>query len=400
MSCARYDSLDGIIATTAQVFLGMSINCARCHDHKVDPIPQRDYYRMLAIFHNVTHSDGSDLKKAKAGGRSSVDVMSVTERGRADTHILLRGNPSLRGEKVEPGVPQVLGGQSIASSHGQPPRQAFARWLTDAHNPRTARVMANRIWQYHFGRGIVPTPNEFGGLGEAATHPELLDWLASEFIDGGWHLKRMHRAILLSNTYQMSSQGRKPELAHDPSNRWFWRFPMRRLTAEEVRDSILSVAGTLNLKAGGPPVHPPIPQEVMAGQSVPGQGWPVSSPMESARRSVFVHVKRSLLVPILATHDAADTDLSCPVRYTTTVPTQALGLLNGQFANEQAARFAERLSREAPAGLDSQVRLALMLTTARKPDDHEVMHDVAFVNTLASPGRLDRAGRRLPSIAS
>ncbi len=388
---ARYDSLDSVIATTAGVFLGMSINCARCHDHKVDPIPQRDYYRLLAIFHDVTHSDGKDLKKAKTGARSSVDVMSVTERGGADTHILLRGNPSLRGEKVEPGVPQILGGQSIATSQAQPLRQAFARWLTDAHNPRTARVIANRIWQYHFGRGIVPTPNEFGGLGEPATHPELLDWLASELIDGGWRLKRMHRAILLSNTYQMSSQGQKPELALDPSNRWFWRFPMRRLTAEEVRDSILSVAGTLNLKAGGPPVYPPIPAEVMAGQSAPGQGWPVSSPTESARRSVFVHVKRSLLVPVLATHDAADTDLSCPVRYTTTVPTQALGLLNGSFANEQAARFAERLTREAPENLANQVRLALKLTNARKPDDPEVMRDVAFVNTLASQASLDRS---------
>ena len=126
---------------------------------------------------------------------------------------------------------------------------------------------------------------------------------------------------------------------------------MRRLTAEEVRDSILAVSGALNLKAGGPSVYPPIPREVLAGQSVPGQGWPTSPPAEAARRSVYVHVKRSLLVPILATHDAADTDFSCPVRYTTTVPTQALGLLNGEFANEQAARFADRLRREAPGDL-------------------------------------------------
>ena len=135
----------------------------------------------------------------------------------------------------------------------------------------------------------------------------------------------------------MASHGSRPELAADPANRWYWRFPMRRLTAEEVRDSILAVSGTLNLKAGGPSVYPPIPREVMAGQSVPGQGWSTSPPAEAARRSVYVHVKRSLLVPIMATHDAADTDFSCPVRYTTTVPTQALGLLNGAFANEQAA---------------------------------------------------------------
>ncbi len=238
----------------------------------------------------------------------------------------------------------------------------------------------------------MPTPNEFGGLGEPATHPELLDWLASDLMDGGWTLKRMHRMIALSSVYRMSSQGSEPALARDPSNRWFWRFPMRRLTAEEVRDSILLVAGILNLKAGGPPVYPPIPAEVMAGQSVPGQGWPVSSPLESARRSIFVHVKRSLLVPILATHDSADTDLSCPVRYTTTVPTQALGLLNGSFANEQAARFAERLMREAPQGVEDQVRLALKLTTSRNPEKLEVTRDVAFVKQLASHGRLNAAG--------
>jgi hypothetical protein len=163
---------------------------------------------------------------------------------------------------------------------------------------------------------------------------------------------------------------------------------MRRLTAEEVRDSILSVTGTLSQKAGGPPVHPPIPREVMAGQSVPGQGWRASAEHEANRRSVFVHVKRSLLVPILATHDAADTDLSCPVRYTTTVPTQALGLLNGSFANEQAAHFADRLRREKPGGLEQQVQLALKLTTAREPDQDEVRRDVMFLKRLESDGGL------------
>jgi hypothetical protein len=199
----------------------------------------------------------------------------------------------------------------------------------------------------------------------------------------------MHRMITLSSTYRMSSRGSVAELAVDPANRWFWRFPMRRLTAEEVRDSILAVAGTLNLKAGGPPVYPPIPREVLAGQSVPGKGWPASSPAESARRSVYVHVKRSLLVPILATHDAADTDSSCPVRYTTTVPTQALGLLNSSFTNEQAARFAGRLRREVPGDLPGQVRHALRLTTSREPSAPDVHDDVRLVETLCSRGRLD-----------
>jgi hypothetical protein len=250
-------------------------------------------------------------------------------------------------------------------------------------------VLANRLWQYHFGRGIVPTPNDFGKLGEPATHPELLDWLASELVSGGWRLKPIHRLIVLSSAYRMSSRATPAELAADPSDRWFWRFPMRRLTAEEVRDAILAVSGELRLTAGGPSIRPPIPREVLAGQSMPGKGWDVSPPDEAARRSVYIHVKRSLLVPILATHDAADTDASCPVRYTTTVPTQALGLLNGEFANEQATRLADRLRREAPGDLAAQVRRALRLTTAREPGPDEVRRDVDFIRALRGRSGLD-----------
>jgi hypothetical protein len=387
---ARFDGLDGVITTTGQVILGMTINCARCHDHKVDPIPQRDYYRLLAFFGNVSEPRAKKSKKAVSTTGEPIEVMCVEGRGPADTFVLLRGNPNLQGEKVEPGVPAILAASSPSPAVAGGKRKSLAAWLTGRQNPRTARVIANRLWQYHFGRGIVPTPNDFGGLGESPTHPELLDWLAQELMDGGWRLKRMHRLIVSSSAYRMSARGREPEIARDPGNRWFWRFPMRRLTAEEVRDSILAVSGALNQKAGGPSVYPPIPSEVLAGQSVPGQGWPESSPWEAARRSVYVHVKRSLLVPILATHDAADTDLSCPVRYTTTVPTQALGLLNGAFANREAARFASRLSREHPGDVLAQVRQAIRLTTARIADAAEVHSDVVFIKDLEVAGGLDR----------
>jgi hypothetical protein len=379
---AHYDGLDGIISTTGQVILGMSINCARCHDHKIDPIPQRDYYRLLAFFQSIRDADAKNLKKVSDGRGSEIQVMCVSERGRADTHVLLRGNPNLEGDKVEPGVPEILGAGTPSFENGPGKRRALAEWLTRRENPRTARVLANRVWQHHFGRGIVPTPNDFGGLGEAATHPELLDWLAAELTDGGWRLKRMHRLIVLSSAYRMASCGSSAGLAADPSNKLYWRFPMRRLTAEEVRDSILAVSGRLNPKAGGPSVFPPIPDEVKAGQSRPGEGWPTSPPAEAARRSVYVHVKRSLSVPIMATHDAADTDFSCPVRYTTTVPTQALGLLNGAFCNEQAGFFANRLTRDAPDDLAKKVRRAILLTTGREPDPGELKGDVAFINRL------------------
>jgi Protein of unknown function (DUF1553)/Protein of unknown function (DUF1549)/Planctomycete cytochrome C len=383
---ALYNGLDDIVATTGQVILGLSINCARCHDHKKDPIPQRDYYRLLAFFHDVTYPDGKNLRKA--GPARDIPVMCVCEEGHHATHVLLRGNPNLVGPAVEPGVPEILGGSHETFTTGPDKRRALAEWLTDPRNPMTARVMVNRLWQFHFGRGIVPTPSDFGQLGEPSTHPELLDWLADEFMKRGWHIKPMHRLILLSSTYRMSSRANETDLAKDPGNRWFWRFPMRRLSAEEIRDSILAVSGNLNLKAGGPSICPPIPRDVLAGQSVPGSGWATSSPEESARRSVYVHVKRSLQVPILATHDAPDTDSSCPVRYTTTVPTQALGLLNGAFANEQAALFARRLRREWPGCLADQVRRAIRLTTGVSPPADEVARDVAWIESMRQDAAL------------
>ncbi len=387
---ARYDVLDGVVSTTGQVFLGMTVNCARCHDHKVDPIPQADYYRLLAFFNDISDQDARNLQGVNDSSGQQIEVMSARERGHRQAYVLLRGNPAMLGPAVGPGIPEVIGARAPSFPTDRAKRLALADWLTDPRNPRTARVMANRLWQYHFGRGIVPTPNDFGKLGEPATHPELLDWLACELVQSGWRIKPMHRMIVLSSAYRMSSRARPEELAADPSNQWFWRFPMRRLTAEEVRDAILSVSGELRTKAGGPSIHPPIPDEVLAGQSVPGQGWPVSTPDESARRSVYVHVKRSLLVPILATHDAADTDSSCPVRYTTTVPTQALGLLNGQFANEQAARLAARLLREAPGDPAGQVTRAIRLTTARTPDADEVRRDVEFLRQLETRPGLDK----------
>jgi hypothetical protein len=209
-----------------------------------------------------------------------------------------------------------------------------------------------------------------------------LDWLAADFMAGGWKTKRMHKLMLMSNTYQMSSRASEQGLKLDPENNLFWRFNPRRLTAEEVRDSILAVSGSLNLKMFGPSIYPKLPKEVLASQSMPGNGWPTSSADESDRRSIYIHVKRTLQVPILSTHDQADTDSSCPVRYTTTVPTQALGMLNGEFTNKQAERFAARLEKERPGDLSAQVRLAVRLTTGRQAKDDEVKRDSDFIASL------------------
>jgi hypothetical protein len=339
----------------------------------------------------ATHRKLQGLRKQKIP-EPGIEIMCVDERGQAPTYVAIRGTAAARGEQVTWGFPEVLVPPG-ATTPPVPPakkRLLLADWLTQPSNPMTARVLVNRLWHYHFGRGIVGTPNDFGKLGELPTHPELLDWLADELVQGGWKIKRLQKLILLSNTYRMSSQASPEGLKLDPADMLFWRFPMRRLNAEEVRDSFLSVSGELNFKAGGPSVFPPISKEVLAGQSVPGQGWTTSSPDESRRRSVYVHVKRSLQLPILAIHDQADTDSSCPVRYTTTVPTQALGMINGAFTNEQAAALASRLEHESsdPAG---RVRRAILLTTSRQATDDEVTRDLAFIEELKAKGGMTSA---------
>ena len=478
---ARYDDLDDILATTGQVFLGLTVNCARCHDHKLDPFPQKDYYRLLAFFqgikrygirdpatvaaaslrsiapedeqrrsteHDIEYknklaaldkqildiegsvvSDLSPVEKEefqnegaraailkkrvpsilanerfkeyqslirqrdrlrRTAPRSADQALCVTEllTGTPDTYILFRGNPHNRGEKVEPGFPSVLAQPAPvipnlgpdAKTSGR--RLAFATWVADTKNPLTARVMANRIWQFHFGRGIVRTPSNFGFMGSAPSHPELLDWLAAEF-SSRWSMKRLHKLIVTSNTYRMSSQGNKAALDKDPENDLFWRFNMRRLDAEEIRDSILAVNGSLNkVKMFGPSIYPTIPAEVLAGQSMPGHNWGKSTPEDEARRSIYIHIKRSMTVPIMASFDAADTDFTCPVRFATTQPTQALGLMNSGFVNEQSKRFADFLGKSAGPDAAAQVRLALWRTLQREPTASEIDRGVKLIRVM------------------
>lgn len=477
---ARFDEFDDLVATTGQALLGMTLNCARCHDHKIDPIPQSDYYQMVAFLRDIPPFSNTrdvrskfnltditprqqreayegELKKREARVEALIALMRVIEdegirkmpaedqrasegldrprvveklkgyleaqrweeysklKGECDqlravpmpdremalsvnnrdknppvTHILMRGNAHAPGDEVRPAYPAIFR-EPIPEIAGQGRRTTLANWITSPRNPRTARVMANRIWQHHFGRGIVASSNDFGLFGTPATHPELLDWLADEFVQGGWTIKRIHKLIMTSSAYRMSSRPNPSSAEADPANNLFWRFPMRRMGAEEVRDAMLAVAGNLNPAIGGPSVYPPIPKAVLAGQSVPGQGWGKSTPEEAARRSVYVHVKRSLLLPILSQHDQADTDSSCPVRYTTTVPTQALGLLNGEFANEQAEKLADRLRAEAPGDLAAQVRRAIRLTTGRIPGEAEVRADLEFIDRLRTKGGLDES---------
>jgi hypothetical protein len=485
---AYYDDLDDIVTTTGQTMLGLSINCARCHDHKIDPIPQTDYYSMIAFFRGVkrygerSHESvlessvmeirqpedsalheaaiaqyerelknierdlakieekakkdfvGVDfdefafeenrvrlIEKREGGLLTDKEVnryRSLTTRrdkmrenrptgmaqalcvkedlaGMKPTYLLARGNPQSPAEEVHPSFPSVLSPPEPeiaplaegAVSSGR--RTALAKWMTSPTNPLTSRVIVNRIWQYHFGRGIVRTSSDFGFQGSKPTHPELLDWMAARLVEDGWSMKAMHRLIMNSAAYQMSSTGREDALAKDATNDNFWRFDMRRLSAEEVRDSILWANGTLNAdRMFGPSIYTKIPDEVKAGQSQPGSGWGNSSPEDEARRSVYIHVKRSLLDPILESFDMADTDQTCPVRFATTQPTQALGLLNSEFILKQATVFAEMLIEDHPDFLDSQIRTALQRVMQRPPTDAEVARGLQLIGTLQDENKM------------
>jgi len=470
---ARYDWLDDIVSTTGQVFLGLTVNCARCHDHKIDPISQRDYYAMLAFFHNVTpmgdrhmnpafierpiavgegtlaeaehqakeierrrseaeanirainqrikeHGEHalddlarSDLAKWKellnklnAEKRSQPKALVVTEFGDTppETFVLYRGNPRAETkpeQRVEPAFPEILESprpviEPPSSGQSTGRRMALARWIASPRNPLTARVIVNRIWQQHFGRGVVRSPSNFGLMGDPPTHRELLDWLAAELVGNGWRLKPLHKTILMSRAYRASSRAVPESLAKDPLNDGFWRFDMRRLAAEELRDSIHVASGAFNAKMFGPSMYPDMLKEVLATQSKPGDGWGRSSPEEQARRSIYIHVKRSLLTPLLADFDLADPDTSCPVRFVTTQPTQALGMMNGEFLHTQARFFADRVRKEA-GGTNadqtaSMVRRAIETALVRPATDHEVARGVDLIEDLekkdgVGPGR-------------
>jgi Protein of unknown function (DUF1553)/Protein of unknown function (DUF1549)/PA14 domain/Planctomycete cytochrome C len=348
--------------------------------HGAEAVSEKAVKQYAKLNDDLQHS--RQTKPSEVG----IQVSAISESGKAPTYLFIRGNPVARGDLMKPGFPEVLLPGKPSELKGS--RLELADWLTDPQNPLTARVMVNRLWQHHFGRGIVPTPNDFGKFGEMPTHQELLDWLATEFVAKGWKIKEMHKLLMTSNAYRMSSRANDKGMKADPANMLFWRYNMRRLTSEEVRDTMLSVSGRLNLKMFGPSVMPPIPREVLAGQARPGAGWKVSSPEEAARRSVYVHIKRSLLVPILAQFDQADTDQSCPVRFTTTVPTQALGLLNDEFSNEQAKLLAQRLKKESPQSVEEQARRAIRLATGRTPTAAEVNKDVAFIKNLREQNNL------------
>jgi hypothetical protein len=480
----RRDFLNDVVSTTGAVFQGLTLGCARCHDHKYDPIPTRDYYRFEAFFSGLKAGPSplpfiqyelpmqqpalwqakaqaweqlladrqkkadklraelkeraekhlalmapqdlkdwvvDDLRRtpftretlysepekkqlklfgkqtARFGNPNSPDYYKPTAYvasegfGETDpapptTYVLKGGNFTLKGEPVEPGFfsaatgnsnPASLEGLDIRSSGGSP-RKVLAEWIASRDNPLTARVMVNRIWQYHFGEGLVATPSDFGKNGAGTVHPELIDWLAWQFVESGWSIKAMHRLILQSNVYRQSM--RHPHQAvyekADSDVRYLWRRKPIRLESEVIRDSMLAVSGRLQTTIGGPPFFPEV-EEALLQQA--GTWWEPSPPEDRNRRSLYLLQCRSLQEPMISVFDGPNINESCPVRTVSTVAPQVFALFNSRFSHAQSQALAERVQKEAGQDLERQVAGVFRLVLQREPSSPEKAQCTAFL---------------------
>ncbi|HUE90371.1 MAG TPA: PSD1 and planctomycete cytochrome C domain-containing protein [Vicinamibacterales bacterium] len=498
----RQDALDDIVATTTLTFMGMTVSCARCHNHKFDPIPQKDYYRIQSVFyptrrvehplvpshvvsaHRAETAGLEALKKPLQARKTAVEApylkqlvdasvaelpeylqiawrtpdsertegqrlnvaqiektltddtlraritekdivalmtpddrqqhealkgeiealdkqrpapyataRAIGEAGREPppSFFLLRGSIDAKGSRMAPGILTVAHDGDGDYAFPEPPpdaasswrRRGFAEWLVSPDNPLTARVMVNRLWQHHFGEGIVRTPSNFGQLGDRPSHPELLDWLAVEFIDRGWSLKAMHRLMMTSEAYQMASRDISANFTIDPDNRFVWRMARPRLEAEIIRDQILAVAGTLDRTLGGPNVYPYIDPDLFEVSS--RRNWPGKPDDDPStwRRSLYVFSKRSIRYPLFEAFDQPNLINSVDRRNRSTVAPQALLLMNNASVLFQATKFAERVQREAGDDAGAQVTAAFRLALGRDPDDVERAASTNFIRESA-----------------
>ncbi|MBI1786195.1 MAG: PSD1 domain-containing protein [Acidobacteria bacterium] len=421
----RVEAVVDRVATTGAAFLGLTLGCARCHDHKYDPIAQREFYQLFAYLNNAdeiaSEAERYDFNRPileiptpeeiarREAYRAQVSALSkeligyvrtLAARPGADpkqdaglrermgnlralrqrqpkitttlvmrelpqpreTHIHLGGDFLRKGAAVKPGVPAVL--------PQLPPERTtrldLARWLVDARNPLTPRVTVNRMWQSYFGKGIVETENDFGTQGAPPSHPELLDWLAGEFVRQGWSQKAMHRLIATSATYRQSSRQRSDLEAKDPRNKLLGRQSRLRLDAEIVRDSALTSSGLLNPALGGPSVYPPIPEGAMAVTQVK-RDWPTATGPDRYRRGLYTFFLRSAPHPGLVVFDAPDGTAACTRRVRSNTPLQALTLLNDDASVEFAQALARRILKEAPSGDRERVEYGCLLAIGREP---------------------------------
>jgi hypothetical protein len=428
----RYDELDDLITTTGHAFLGLNLGCARCHDHKYDPITQVEYYRLLAAFNSSQRADRPTWTKAESARANEerlvrIDALDISAE---DRELLKRPLDRLNPRQLElhtkyrlllepskspqehvlmetPGVKGGSVGTSVFLERGnieakrQPltvgflhavtrapdaeqfwlrkgkvhPRRALADWLVDVDHGAgvlTARVIVNRLWHHHFGAGLVRTPNDFGLQGDAHTHPDLLEWLAGELIRQNWHLHPIHRLILRSATYRQASTFDPAKADVDVDNRLVWRYVPRRLDGEAIRDSILAVSGGLDRTMFGPAVHPYIPREAILPAAYTAWLNSESDDPKTWRRSIYTFVKRSTPIPMLQAFDRPDRTISNGKRHVTTIVPQALHFVNDPLVRTQCEVFAERIVKEASTEPKARIRHAYRLAIGRQPRDEEL----------------------------
>jgi hypothetical protein len=385
----QYDRLEDLVHTTSSAFLALTVKCARCHSHKFDAITQEDYYRMASAFWAGPLLEG-ELGGPPAQKLGFSDVLGWTDEGPTPKplHILKYGE---RHQPLEEVIPASLSSIPSLERRFDAPldgaktshrRLQLARWIADPRNPLTSRVLVNRLWQHHFGQGIVRTPSNFGFLANPPTHPQLLDWLAAEFQSGGRRMKSIHRLILTSQTWQQSTLHPHAEEFEelDSGNRLLWRSSRRRLDAETLRDSLLAVAGELDLRVGGAGFKPTISPEALEGLSRKAAAWEPSPIEQQKRRSLYMYLKRGLLPPMMTTFDLCDPTLSCGQRDVTIVPTQALTLLNNRFVHDRSEHLATVIS-QGSSDQKVQVRQAWSRVLRRRPSDRELDSALRYLVT-------------------
>jgi mono/diheme cytochrome c family protein len=375
----RYQEwLTDVVDTVGSALTGSTLGCARCHDHKFDRFAQREYYSLQAIF---ADSKIGENPPGNASDQSRpLNLIPITQPTPLPVQLLFRGEFSAPRETVPPALPVSLGGQPpSAATDDKPLRRAdLAGWLTGAGKSIVARVLVNRVWQWHFGQGLVRTPNDFGVQGERPNHPELLEFLACELVDHDWNLQHLQRLILNSATYRMSSLDDPQTAVLDPECRWLSRFPRRRLQAEELRDALLECAGELNRKQFGVFVVPPTQDWELA--SLRNQNWIVTADMrEHRRRTVYLIVRRSVRPAMLDAFNVPDTISSCPVRDATVVPTQALLLLNSETSLERARGLSGRLWNESQGDATAAARRAWLIVFGRTARAEEIRQAEEFL---------------------
>lgn len=396
----RVESVVDRVSTTGVVFLGLTLGCARCHDHKFDPISQREFYELFAFFNNQTEKgteddepklkvpvEGWDPLPTSGEQPPATTALVMVERDEPrPTHIHIRGDYLSHGRQVLPAVPRVF--PPLSSDSEKPTRLDLAKWLVSKEHPLTSRVIANRIWQVYFGKGLVESDDDFGTKGELPTHPELLDWLASEFQRLGWSMKQFHRLIVTSAVYRQTSHVRPELVPVDPRNQLLARQNRLRLDAELVRDATLAASGLLSHKIGGPSVYPPQPEGVMRlTQSV--KHWKPSVGEDRYRRGMYTFFWRLTPHPFLMAFNAPEANTTCTRRTRANTPLQSLMLLNDEAFIEAAQALAARVLREAPSADDTaRIEFACRLCLSRNPTTEEL----AVLGQLLAVDRADSDG--------